>query len=70
MCTYVKDLAFICRKRVDLTVGGMETQKRCTQQEKKEEEKLGSVVLWLLGFPRESGQNFWCFALGQESDLI
>ena len=53
----------ICRKRVGLTAGGMETQKQ-------KQKNGGSAVLWLLAFPRVSILNFLCIALGQESYLI
>ena len=44
MCAHVKDLISICRKRVGITAGGMETRKHYTQGK-----KLGSAVLhWLL----------------------
>ena len=33
-------------------------------------QNVGSAVLWLLAFPRESLPNSPRFALGQESDLI
>ena len=72
MCAHVKDPISICRQRVALTAGGMETRKHCTyigKQNKKE--NLGSAVLWLLAFPRESSPIFQCIAiLGQERYLI
>ena len=67
ICAYGKDAKSICRKRVGLTEGGMETRKHCTLGDNK----LGSAVpLWLLDFPRDSSPNFPCIALGQESYLI
>ena len=62
----VKHPLSICRKRVGLTAGDMETPKHFTQ-ENILFKKLGSAVLWLLTFPEESSQNFLCIALGQES---
>ena len=62
MCAHAKDSISICHKRVGLTAGGMETQKHCTQGKKK---KLGSTILWLFAFPRESSPNVLFIALGQ-----
>ena len=50
MSVHVKEPISICRKRVVLTAGGMETQKHCTQGEKNKKQ-LGSAILWLLAFP-------------------
>ena len=36
MCAHVKDPVSICRKRTDLTVGGMGTGKHCTHENKYE----------------------------------
>ena len=62
MCPHVKDPISMCRKRVGLTASDMETQKHCTQKERK---KAG-----LLAFPRKSSPSFPCIALGQDSYLI
>ena len=35
ICERVKDPISICRKRVGLTAGGMETRRQCTQGKKK-----------------------------------
>ena len=62
MCAHVKDTISICRKRVGLTAGGIETRKHCTQKEKK---KLGRAVQWLFAFPGgKSSPNLPCIALG------
>ena len=73
----------ICRKRVGLTAGGMNTLKHCTQESGtgggggggggrgKQQKTAGySAVLGKLAFPRESRPNFSRIALGQDSNLI
>ena len=67
ICAPVKDPISICRKRVGLTAGDLETWKHCTQEKEK---KLGSAILWLLAFPMENSLNFPCIALGQESYVL
>ena len=61
MCAHVKDPISICRKRVDLTAGGMKTRKLHTG-------KISWVAreLWQLAFPGESSPNCPCIAFGQE----
>ena len=65
ICAHVNDPISICRKRVGLTAGGMETRKHCTQKKKKR-----WVAPWLLAFPGENSANFPCMALGQEHYLV
>ena len=78
ICVHVKHPISICRKRVGITAGGMETRKYCTEGEGmagggggggggRDRNMLGSAVLWLLAFPEESSPNFQCIALEQES---
>ena len=67
-CAHVKDPISICRNWVGLTSSGMETRKHYKDWRRKK--KLGSAVLWLLAFPRESIPKFICIVLGQESYLI
>ena len=62
ICAHVKDLISICRKRVGLAAGGMETHKHCTQG--KENIKLGSAVLWLLAFPGGKQPEFPVHCIG------
>ena len=41
-----------------IKAGGLETWKHCTHAKKKKEKKMGSIVVWLLTFPRESSPKF------------
>ena len=41
ICVHVKDPLSICRKRVSLAAGGMETQKHCTQKRKTPKNPAG-----------------------------
>ena len=73
MCTHVKYPLSICRK----SESGPHSQwhgntKKTARRGKKQRKKnnLGSAVLWLLAFPRESIPNFPCIGSGNLSNLI
>ena len=59
-------------KEFDLTAGGMETRKQCTQEKKERKTRLGSVVLWLLTLPGENQPEFslHCIETRKLSNLI
>ena len=51
ICAHIKDPISICRKRIGLTAGGMETRKHCTQGKEEKSWLALYDVLWLLAFP-------------------
>ena len=64
MCAHAKGPISICRKRVGLKVGSVETRKQCIHKN-----KLGSSILWLLTVPGKSSPNCLCIALEPSKQL-
>ena len=62
---HVKDPVSICRKRVGITAGGMETRKHCTHKVGGgggggDAGELGSAALWLLVFTPGKASRIVC----------